>query len=332
MTAGRPIAIAVAVAAFFAASMLGVAVGAVVIAPGAILTALVHPAVTRGEVAPILWSLRIPRVLEAAVVGAALAVAGTLMQGMLRNPLVDPFLTGASAGSACAIALAIAAGVASPYLPLLAFAAALATVAFVATLARNGSGLSPERLILAGIAVSTLLASVVTLVILLDPNTSTTLGILAWIGGSLTGRGWPELRWATVYAVLGVGAALGLAPTLNAMRLGERRARALGVDVDRARWAILGAASLLTAAAVSLSGLVGFVGLIVPHVARRLVGSDARWLIPASALLGASGVILADALARSAAPPLELPLGVLLAILGVPAFVYLSFRRRPAAE
>ncbi len=326
------LALVAAAGVLVAAAIAGVALGAVPISPGAIVDALAGRTVQTTAASAILWSLRIPRVLQGALVGASLGVAGALLQGMLRNPLVDPFLTGASAGAACAIAFALALGIGIAYLPLIAFLAALGTVVLVATLSRSGSGLSSDRLILAGISLSTLFASVVTLIILLEPNVGTTLGILAWIGGSLSGRGWPELRWATVYAVAGFALAVALAPTLNAMRLGETRARALGVDVDRGRWAILAAASLLTAAAVSLSGLVGFVGLIVPHVARRLGGSDARWMRGASALVGAAAVVIADAFARSIAPPLELPLGVLLAILGVPAFIYLTFQNRSLIE
>ncbi|GAC1404961.1 MAG: iron ABC transporter permease [Candidatus Velthaea sp.] len=306
--------------------LLGVAVGAVAFPFSAVIAALAHPHAP-GEANRILWDLRLARVLLAALVGASLAVAGTLLQGMLRNPLVDPYLTGTSAGAACAIAIGIALGVASPLLPLLAFVAAVATAALVASLARTGAGISHERLTLAGISLSALFAGVVTLVILLSPAAATSLSILAWLGGSLSGRGWSELRTASSYALAGAIVAFLLAPTLNALRLGEARARTLGVDVDRAQWAIVGASALLTAAAVSVSGIVGFVGLIVPHIVRRMLGSDARLTLVASALIGAIVVVLADTLARSLVPPLELPLGVLLSIIGVPAFVYIAFRR-----
>jgi iron complex transport system permease protein len=257
-------------------------------------------------------------------------MAGTLLQTMLRNPLVDPYLTGTSAGAACAIAIGIAAGVAASLLPLLAFAAALATALLVAALARTGAGLSQERLILAGISLSALFAGIVTLVILLSPRASTSLSILAWLGGSLAGRGWADARSGALYAGCGAVLALALAPALNGLRFGETRARALGVDVDRAGWGILAAASLLTAAAVSISGVVGFVGLIVPHIARRIVGDDARYTLPTSMLIGAMLVVLADAVARSVAPPLDLPVGVLLSMFGVPIFLFLAFRRRAA--
>jgi iron complex transport system permease protein len=313
----------VAVAVFVA----GASVGAVPFAFSVVCAQFVHPDLST-EAGRILWQIRIPRVAVAELAGAALGLAGMLLQTMLRNPLVDPYLTGTSAGAACAIALGIAFGASAAVLPLIAFVAAILTAIVVAALSRTGSGLSHERLILAGISLSALFAGVVTLVIMLSPRASTTLSILAWLGGSLAGRGWSDFSIAGIYAALGAALALALAPPLNALRFGEGRARALGVDVDRAQWGVVAAASLLTAAAVSVSGIVGFVGLIVPHLTRRLVGNDARLTLVASALLGGMLVVLADALARTIAPPLELPLGVLLSIFGVPIFIYLSFRRR----
>ncbi len=309
--------------------VFGTAVGAVPFAFTTVLRQIVHPDLST-QAGRILWDIRIPRVAIGALVGSALGTAGTLLQTMLRNPLVDPYLTGSSAGAACAIAIGIAAGAATASLPLLAFAASLLTALLVAALARTGSGLSNERLILAGISLSALFAGIVTLVVLLSPRASTSLSILAWLGGSLAGRGWRDLQAAGVYAAGGALLALVLAPTLNGLRFGESRARALGIDVDRAGWAILAAASLLTAAAVSVSGIVGFVGLIVPHLARRLVGDDARFTLVISLIVGAILVVMADAFARTIAPPLDLPVGVLLSMFGVPIFIFLAFRRRAA--
>lgn len=320
------IAVGAAATACAAVLALGASVGAVPFAFPTVVAQLVHPDVST-QAGRILWDIRIPRVAIAALVGASLGMAGTLLQTMLRNPLVDPYLTGTSAGAACAIAIGIAAGVDASLLPLLAFGAALATAVVVAALARTGAGLSHERLILAGISLSALFAGIVTLVILLSPRASTSLSILAWLGGSLAGRGWSDARSAGLYAAGGAGLALALAPALNGLRFGEARARALGVDVDRAGWGILASASLLTAAAVSVSGVVGFVGLIVPHITRRIVGDDARFTLIASTLVGAMLVVLADALARSIAPPLDLPVGVLLSMFGVPIFLFLAFRQ-----
>jgi iron complex transport system permease protein len=321
------IAVGTAAAVCAVVIVLGASVGAVPFAFSIVCAQLVHPDVST-QAGRILWDIRIPRVAIAALVGSALGMAGTLLQTMLRNPLVDPYLTGASAGAACAIAIGIAAGVTASLLPLLAFGAALATALLVAALARTGAGLSHERLILAGISLSALFAGIVTLVILLSPRASTSLSILAWLGGSLAGRGWSDARTGALYAGTGAVVALALAPALNGLRFGETRARSLGIDVDRASWGVLASASLLTAAAVSVSGVVGFVGLIVPHVTRRVVGDDARYTLVTSALIGAMLVVLADAAARSIAPPLDLPVGVLLSMFGVPIFLFLAFRQR----
>jgi iron complex transport system permease protein len=310
---------------FFAAST-----GAITYSPGdlwSICTAARHDATARAFL-----ELRVPRLCDATVVGAALALSGALLQGLLRNPLVDPYLTGSSAGATCAIALAITFGLEASWLPFIAFAASLSTAVLALVLSRMGRGISVNRMILAGVSLSALFAAVVTLVLTLAPSTSAQLSILAWLGGSLAGRGWPEFRFASLYIAIGAGGALLLAPTLNALRLGEGRAQSLGVHPGRAQWNIVIAASLLTAGAVTLSGMVGFVGLIVPHLARRFVGSDARWFLPLAGLLGASVLLAADALARSIAAPTELPLGILLALIGVPIFLLIAYRNGSALE
>jgi len=313
-----------------AALAIGLFVGGSPLGPVDVARALFHPHAS-GDANAIVWSLRLPRVAIAACVGVALAVAGFLLQGMLRNPLVDPFLTGVSAGAGAAIAIAVVLGVASPFLPPLGFAAGLGTALLVAALARRGSGIDAERLILAGVSLSALFSSFVALVLFrLARNGADS--VLAWLTGSLAGRGWSELLWTAPYAMIGIAFALAAVPSLNALRLGTSIARAVGVDVARAQWLLLGSATLLTASAVSLSGIVGFVGLIVPHLARRIVGSDGRQALVASALLGAALVTLADALSRSLFPPIEIPLGVLLAFVGVPTFLYLYLRPAGAAR
>ncbi|HTJ26348.1 MAG TPA: iron ABC transporter permease [Candidatus Limnocylindria bacterium] len=330
LTRTRALAVGILALALFAALAASVAIGSVTLPLRAVFAALAHPH-GGGDATAIVWALRLPRVLIAALVGGALAASGTLLQGMLRNGLADPSLTGGSAGAAFAIAVAIALGAPAPLYAAIAFAAALATTVAVATLARRGTGISRERLILAGIAVSSLFAGLTTLIIQLVPSASVTLSILAWLGGSLVGHGWRDLSWAALYALAGIVVACTAVPALNAIRLGDARARALGVDLERTRWIVLAASSLLTAAAVSVSGVIGFVGLIVPHVVRALCGSDARWALPASIPAGAVVVVLTDTIARSAAPPLELPIGVLLSLLGVPAFLYIAFRRERLA-
>jgi iron complex transport system permease protein len=318
LTLRRSISLAALIAFLLVAVAAGVAIGSVNLPLSSVIGALAHPH-AGGDVAAIVWALRLPRVTIAMLVGAALGVSGTLLQSMLRNGLVDPYLTGGSAGAA------------SPFYAGLAFAAALATTVGVAALARRGRGVSPERLILAGIAVTSLFAGMTTLVIMLSPSASVSLSILSWLGGSLTGHGWNDLGWAAAYAALGFAFAAAVVPALNAIRLGDARAVALGVDLTRTRWLALIASSLLVAAAVSVSGVIGFVGLIVPHLARAICGSDTRWTVPASIPAGAAIVVLADTLARSAAPPIELPIGVLLSLIGVPVFLFIAFRRRRIA-
>ena len=318
------------VTALLGALAISIFAGGTPLGPSDVLHALLHPR-AQGDVVTIVWSLRVPRVALAATVGIALSVAGFLLQGMLRNPLVDPFLTGVSAGAGAAIAIGVAVGIAAPFVPALGFVAGIATALLVALLARRGTGLDAERLILAGVSLSALFSAIVAL-------TLTRLGrggadeILAWLAGSLAGRSWSDLAAAAPYALVGLVLALASVPSLNALRLGSAIARAVGVDVARAQWMLLAAAALLTASAVALSGIVGFVGLIVPHVARRVVGSDGRYALVASALLGAALVALADALSRSLFPPTEIPLGVLLAFVGVPTFLYLYLRPAGAAR
>lgn len=302
-----------------------IAVGGTSLAPGEVLGALAHPHGT-GAVTTIVWTLRLPRVAIAAVVGAALALAGTFMQALLRNPLADPYLTGVSSGAGASIAVAVAAGVAAPFLAPLGFVSGLATAVLVAALARRGAGVDRERLVLAGVALSALLAAVTTVALLLLARDLAAETLLVWLAGSLAGRGWPELLAALPEALLGALLGALAIPALNVLRLGEARAAALGVDVHRVQWLLLVAATLLAAAAVVLAGLVGFVGLLVPHVARRVVGDDVRRLVPGAALAGAILVVAADALARSVAAPAEIPLGVLLAFVGVPAFLVLYLR------
>ena len=313
-----------------AALALGLFVGGTPLAPADVLAALLHPH-AQTDAGTIVWILRLPRIAIAACVGASLAVAGFLLQGLLRNPLVDPFLTGVSAGSGAAVAVAVATGIAAPFVPPLGFAAGLGTAVLVAFLARRAGGIDVERLILAGVSLSALFSAIVTLA-LMRLGRGGGDAVLAWLAGSLAGRGWSDLAIAAPYLAAGFVLAAAAAPALNAMRLGPETARAVGVDIARTQWLVLGSSTLLAAAAVTLSGIVGFVGLIVPHMARRTVGTDARRALIASAMLGATLVPLADALARSLLPPIEIPLGVLLAFAGVPTFLYLYLRPRGTAR
>ena len=313
-----------------AAMLGGVLIGGSDVPAQQVLAALVHPH-GASDAGTIVWQIRLPRVLCGAIVGISLAAAGALLQGLLRNPLVDPFLTGVSAGAAVAIVVGIAAGVALAIVPALGFASGIATAVLVATLARRGSGIDATRLILAGVSLSSLFSAVIALVLTRLQSTDSAPAIIGWLAGSLAGRGWNDLAFAVPYVIAGITLALLCVPALNAFRLGDLHAASVGVDVARSQWTILCAASLLTAASVTLSGTVGFVGLVVPHIARRIVGSDMRFVMPASAALGCALTICADALCRSIAAPTEIPIGVLLAFVGVPAFLYLYLRAERAA-
>ncbi len=318
MTA-RLVGLIVVAAAAAGASLL---VGGTNLSPHDVADALSHPHAV-GATATIVWQLRLPRVCIAATVGASLALCGAMLQGMLRNPLVDPYLTGVSAGAAAAIAIAMTMGVGAAFTPAIGFVAGLGAALLVAALARRGSGIDSNRLILAGVSLSTLFAAIVTLAIVRAQSNDYASAIVAWLAGSMAGRGWHDLATAAPYAAAGALLSIWAVPSLNALRVGDVRARTVGVDVDRAQWVILAASSLLAASSVVLAGLVGFVGLIVPHIARRLVGSDARVLLPACATIGAALCMLADAVCRWVVAPAELPIGVLLAFIGVPAFLYL---------
>ncbi len=307
------------------ACAVGMIVGAAPLSFTTIAAELAHPQ-HHGPMHAIVWELRLPRVCIAATVGASLALCGALLQGMLRNPLVDPYLTGVSAAAAAAIAIAIAAGVSPVATPGFGVAAGLGAGLLVAALARRGAGIDSNRLILAGVSLSTLFAAIVTLVIVRSQSSAYATAVIAWLAGSMAGRGWPELAMAAPYAVTGALLALAAVNPLNALRVGDLRARAAGVNVARAQWLMLAGSSLLAASSVVLAGLVGFIGLIVPHLARRTVGSDARALLPACASIGAAFCVIADAICRRIVAPAELPIGVLLAFIGVPAFLYLYLR------
>lgn len=315
-----------AAAATAAAALL---VGGAAIPPAAIAHALLHP--SGSDVATIVWQLRLPRIAIGALVGASLATAGTLLQGLLRNPLVDPYLTGVSAGAAVAIVFATALGASLAVVPAVGFVSGIATAVLVAALARRGAGIDATRLILAGVSLSSLFSAAIALILTRAQSGTSAPAIVGWLAGSLAGRGWSDLAFAAPYAGAGLVLALLSVPALNALRVGNLRAQAAGVDVARTQWTILAAAALLTASSVTLSGTLGFVGLIVPHVARRIVGSDLRYALAAAIVLGAALTIAADAVARSIIAPAEIPIGVLLAFIGVPAFLYLYLYETRAA-
>ncbi|MEA5532771.1 iron ABC transporter permease [Crocosphaera sp. XPORK-15E] len=273
----------------------------------------------------ILWQLRLPRVLAAMVVGAALGTSGTLLQGMLRNPLAEPFLLGISAGAGLVVVGMVTLGVWQAWIPFAAWVGALLTTLLVYLLARSGNKIAVERLILGGVAVSSLFGAVQTTLLLLAEE-GRIQSALNWIIGSLNGRGWTELSTSAPYILLALIGSTLLGRSLNVLALGDELAVGLGMSLGRSRLLIGGTAALLAAGAVSMAGLIGFVGLIVPHGMRLLLGgNDHRWLIPLSAFGGAFILSLADLLSRLGS--VELPVGVVTALFGSPVFVWLLYRR-----
>jgi iron complex transport system permease protein len=279
----------------------------------------------------ILWQLRLPRILLAGLVGGALALSGATYQGLFRNPLADPYLIGVASGAGLGativlVAGATAFGVGTGLLPVAAFAGAIVAVAVAYIVARRAEGLSLTTLILAGVAVSALCGAVGSLLMLRsDPDLRP---LLSWLLGGLASAQWKHSWLVLAYLLPGALVLLAYGRVLNVMQLDEERARQLGVNVERTKLALIAAASLCTAAAVSFSGLIGFVGLVAPHVVRLLWGSDHRMLLPMSGLVGATFLILADLAARTVISPAELPVGIVTAFCGAPFFLYLLMRRK----
>lgn len=271
--------------------------------------------------------LRLPRAILAFLVGGSLALSGAALQALIRNPLADPFLLGLSGGGGLGAVAAIALHIPGPWaLPLAAFAGALGALALVYRLGLvGGAELDPRVLILAGVAVGAFAAAVTTAIVSLSDAAELRNAFL-WLWGGLSGASWNTVLILCAYAPLPIVVLLAAARPLDLLALGEEPARHLGADVERVRRRVYVAASLLTAAAVAVSGVIGFVGLIVPHAVRALWGHRHRPLLPASFLAGGTLLAVADTVARVAVAPRELPVGVVTALVGVPVFAFLIRR------
>jgi iron complex transport system permease protein len=334
----RSAAVPLLALALFVALALAAAYGAVSISPltsAAILlnqTRIVHiaPSWPASDEA-ILLLYRLPRVVGAALVGAALGVAGVLFQGLLRNPLADPLLLGTSSGAALGATIAFVLPATSTaywfgfgLIALLAFAGALLAVGLVYLLATRNARTPIVTLLLAGVAVSAILTAAQTMLITLNDRLGLRLiSLYRWITGSVNVESWTQAQVVTLLVAAGLIAGVLLAPALDAFALGEEMAGHLGLRVERYKLVIVLVAALLVGAAVSISGIVGFVGLVAPHLCRLTLGPRHRLLVPATALAGAIFVVLADLLARILVAPSELPLGVLTALVGGPFFLWL---------
>jgi iron complex transport system permease protein len=272
-------------------------------------------------------TLRAPRVALAALVGACLALSGAAMQALLKNPLADPFLLGTSGGAAAGAALAALAG-ASPLLaPGAAFAGAALSAMAVAALARRSGRLDLNRLLLAGLIANAFFSALL-LAVFSIASLEAARSMLFWMMGSLADATAGRVTALLPYAVLAAAVLLPASAKLNLFAVGEDNAAALGVDTERTKAAVFLAASMLTGAAVSFAGIIGFVGLLVPHAVRAVAGNDQRVLLPVSALAGAGLLAAADGVSRAALAPSELPIGAVTAALGAPLFAWLLLRQR----
>nr|WP_227515406.1 iron ABC transporter permease [Marinobacter salinus] len=273
----------------------------------------------------LILDLRLPRTLSAFATGGLLAVAGALMQVLLRNPLADPYVLGISGGAAVGALLAMLAGMAGFLVSGSAFAGAMLATSLVFGLAHGSGSWTPSRLLLTGVVVASGWGALITLILAMTPA-SRLPGMLYWLMGDLSHAGspWPALVILVFACIL----VLPLGRTLNVLARGPMQAAALGVSVRPVEWLIYLLASLLTATAVTMAGSVGFVGLVVPHMLRLVLGNDQRLILPACALAGGTLLVLADALARVVIAPEQLPVGVITALIGVPTFLYLLYRSR----
>lgn len=313
-------------------AVLGISLGlgAIKVPPSRIWAALASQTTAAESDVTIIWHLRLPQALLAAAVGAALAASGTGFQGLFRNPLADPFVIGASSGAAFGATLAIILGFETLSLilgpvPLAAFVGALAAVLIAYLLAGTGPGSSVGTLLLAGSALGTMLTVLVSF--LMISGEQPWFQVFNWILGGFSGRSWAHLWIALPHLLLAIFGLWLLSRPLDALVGGDDAARSLGLRVRTARFAIVAVASLATAVSVAVAGVIGFVGLIAPHTARALIGGGHRRLIPASALLGAILMVAADAIARSALAPIEVPVGIVTALMGGPFFLVILRRR-----
>lgn len=317
------------------AALLAVVIGAVAIPPQAVLAMLVERLFGVGVVEvpntyrTILFDIRLPRVAFVAVTGAALASAGAAYQGLFRNPLADPYLVGVASGAGLGATLALVFNLPASFLglgavPILAFAGALGTVALVILSAQVGRRMPVSTMLLSGVAIGAFASAVTTFIMLRSPD-----GLqraFNWMLGGYGGGGWQPVGIILPYVAAGFAVLQFHARALNILQLDEDQARQLGIHVERVKLIVVVAATLMTAAVVAFGGLIGFVGLVVPHAIRLLAGPDYRRLIPLSLFGGAAFLILADLLARTVLAPQELPVGVITALAGAPFFVFLLRR------
>ncbi|MBS0184159.1 MAG: iron ABC transporter permease [Nitrospira sp.] len=282
--------------------------------------------------AMIMFHIRLPRVLTGFLVGGGLAVVGVTLQALLRNPLADPYVLGVSSGAALGVSLAMLFSIGTtlaflPGLPLFGFVGGLLSLVVMYRLARSQGRLPIQSVLLAGVILNAMLTALIMFITsIMDPNRSA--GLMAWLMGSLTVSNYGMLSLFALYVLGGASLLLQKAQTMNILTFGEETARSLGIDTERVKKRLFFLAALLTGAVVSVSGMIGFVGMIVPHAVRMLVGSDHRVLLPASIFAGGMFLVAADTVARTVLAPTEIPVGIVTALTGGPMFLYLLLWRK----
>jgi iron complex transport system permease protein len=329
----RPMLIAIGIASLLSV-VIAIGLGPVSVDPATVVRIIGHHTLRVPETQTwpathdaIIWEVRLPRVLLGAVVGAALGVVGVTLQAVVRNPLAEPYIlgisSGASTGAAAAILFGVGAGLGPESVSLMAFLGALGALAIVLALARSTGRITPSRMLVAGVAVSYLLSATTSLLILFADSTEGARAVMFWLLGSLANADWSTLPIGYVSITIGIGAVFWWRRRLDLLALGDETALAAGVDPGRTRLMLVIVVALCVGCAVSLSGGIGFVGLAVPHIARRVVGPIHRHLIPAAAALGAFVLVWADVAARIILQSRELPIGVVTGVFGAPVLVAL---------
>ncbi|ETS93752.1 iron ABC transporter permease [Veillonella sp. AS16] len=274
----------------------------------------------------IIWNIRLPRNIVAAFVGASLAVSGAILQAVMKNPLADPQIVGVSSGAGLAGVIVLILFPGYDYIvPLVAFLGAMGAALMVYALAWK-NGIRPSRIILAGVAVAAFLGSGISALLVFYGDR--VQGALLWMVGGLSARSWPQVEVLFPYATVGLILACLGAKRLTILSLGDETAKGLGLKVEQTRFVMTAVAALLAAGAVSIAGLIGFVGLVVPHMLRLIIGNDYAYLLPGSALLGALVLVVSDTVGRVIASPIEIPVGIIMAFFGAPFFLYLLRRDR----
>lgn len=309
--------------------LLNLCIGETSLAPGEAISLLLSaPQDGSSALRSVLLDIRAPRLIAAALVGCSLGISGYLLQTLSRNFLADPYLTGVSSGAALAVATVMLFGLEFSLVPVAALGGGMLASVVAAGMARTAGGISVTRLLLAGIAISAICSSLITLLVTSSGEVARAQGVFYWLAGSLSGADWTQLKSASVYIAVALVVAMLISKPLRLLSLGSQSAASLGLDVARTQWVVLCTAVVLCGTAVSLSGIVGFVGLIAPQIARRFFGRDERSHIVASGAVGAVLVLISDLCARVLGHGQELPLGTLLSLVGGPFFLWMVLKRQ----